>query len=106
MPDFTIHLGDYARSLGAGYRGVNRIESQFEDFVRSLIPGWEARFEGKPTWVYTAAPGGPQLDVYFAVDLASAASALIRQGFGEVRLHDHGPAQFITCDCATHSRAA
>jgi hypothetical protein len=85
-----------ASALTAAYEHVADVQSQIEDLLALLFPGWRPRFPITMGWRFTPPS---TIDVYDAVETSGEIAALRSAGFSVVVLHPHSAARFLTCTC-------
>jgi hypothetical protein len=72
------------------------VQSQVDDVLANLFPGWRPRFPPELGWRFIP-PG--ELHIYEAVDVPGAAAALRFIGFASVTVHPHAATKFLECRC-------
>jgi hypothetical protein len=78
--------GALAAALRDATHAAREIETEVEELLAALYPGWRPLFPGRRAWQFTAPD---TLDVYQAIDSPAATTALHLAGFRRVTVHDH-----------------
>ncbi len=79
--------------------GLRAAESELEDLLSRLYPGWRPLFPAERAWRFDPPDN---LHVYHAADSAESAAELHREGFARVTVHAHR-ARPDPCGCLARS---
>lgn len=93
-----VTVGSLAAALRSATSSMREVESDVDDFVESLFPGWRPLFPPGRGWTFVAPD---TIHVYGVAIVASPATttALHVAGFRRAVLHDHQRTD-ERCECA------